>query len=102
MEYVRRGGARREASDRVRFVVEGRSIDGWALNLSEGGVRAVVDEPIELGAQVEVGIGDGELRAAQIVWIQEERDGAIVGVEFKDGTGPVPQPSEPPAGPGPG
>lgn len=98
----RHGGARREASDRLKFVVAGREIDGWALNISRGGLRAIVDEAIELGAETLVTIADGEPRPARIVWIQEEPDGAIVGVEFLDLDGPasvppqnVPPPSEP-------
>lgn len=91
----RQGGARREASDRLKFVLAGREIDGWALNISRGGLRAIVDEPIELGAEVGVVIADGEPRPSRIVWIQEEPDGAIVGVEFLDLDGPASVPPHP-------
>ena len=74
----------------MKFVVAGREIEGWALNVSRGGLRAIVDEPIELGTEVEVSISEGPPRASRIVWIQEEPDGAIVGVEFLDGDGSVP------------
>lgn len=73
---------------------------GWALNISRGGLRAILDEPIELGAEVEVTIADGEPRLSRIVWIQEEPDGAIVGVEFLDVEGPLSiPPPEPRGGP---
>jgi hypothetical protein len=61
------------------FKVAGREVDGWALNISRGGLRAILDEPLDLGTEVEVTIADGEPRLSRIVWIQEEPDGAIVG-----------------------
>jgi len=90
----RTGGARKETSARVKFTLGGREVEGWALNESRGGIRAVVDEPIDLGAEVEISIAEGPSRAARIVWIQEEPDGAIVGVEFLDVEGSIPP--EPP------
>lgn len=107
----RQSGVRREASDRVRFELEApeggtRILDGWALNLSRGGVRVVLEDPIELGAEPMVAVGDTPLRPGRIVWIQEERGGAIVGVQFLDADatsdvpGPVtiaPRAEEPPA-----
>jgi hypothetical protein len=107
----RAGGERREASDHLRFVLrtEGseptsREVEGWALNVSRGGLRAVVDEPIELGAVVDVGIGLNEPRPCRIVWVQEEPGGAIVGVEFLDVEGPatVPPPLPKSSPPKPG
>jgi hypothetical protein len=93
----RSGGARRETSDRVRFTVGGeREVEGWALNLSRGGLRAILDEAIELGTEVEVSIAEQPSRLSRIVWIQEEPDGAIVGVEFLDIEGPASVPPEPP------
>lgn len=78
------GGARRETNERVRFQWEGREIEGWALNISRSGVRAILDEPIDLGARIRLAVGDQPGRPARIVWIREEKDGAIVGVEFLD------------------
>ena len=78
------------------FKVAGREVDGWALNISRGGLRAILDEPLDLGTEVEVTIADGEPRLSRIVWIQEEPDGAIVGVEFLDVEGPVSIPPPPP------
>jgi hypothetical protein len=67
-----------------------RTIDGWALNTSRGGLRAIVDEAIELGAEVKVAVSDGPPRPCRIVWIQEEPDGAIVGAEYLDVPGSMP------------
>lgn len=92
----RLGGSRRETSDRVRFKVGEREVDGWALNQSRGGLRAIIDEPIDLGTELEVFIGDAPGRPSRIVWIQEEPDGAIVGVEFLDVEGRASVPPEPP------
>lgn len=92
----RAGGARREASDRVRFLNEGREVDGWALNVSRGGIRVVVEEPLELGGEYEVSVGEEEhvKRPCRVVWVQDEADGQIVGVQFLDtNAGTVPPPS---------
>jgi hypothetical protein len=88
------GGSRREASDRIRVDVGGRSIDGWALNVSRGGVRVILDEALEPGVQVRIAVGEQPLRDGRVVWVQEEPDGAIVGFEFVDQDGrPVHQSS---------
>jgi hypothetical protein len=93
----RRDGARREVSERVIIDVLDKSgapaktLEGWALNLSRGGVRAIVDEPMELGQDVWVAVGPLRKRPGKIVWIQEEPDGAIIGVAFnEDGLGSSP------------
>jgi len=106
----RAGGARREASDRVRFRNTAGEVEGWTLNLSRGGVRVVVEEPLELGGEYDVSIGEEELvtRPCRVVWVQDEADGQIVGVQFLDtNTGTVPPPGAasdppPPAGEGSG
>lgn len=60
--------------------------EGWALNVSRGGVRVIIEEPVELGEEYQVTIGGDESpqlnRRARVVWVQEERDGFIVGLEF--------------------
>lgn len=62
-----------------------REITGWALNLSRGGLRAIVEDKVELGAEFKIAIGDDEVRRlGRIVWIQDEPDGSIVGVSFLD------------------
>lgn len=87
----RAGGARHELSDRVQLFQDDRELSGWALNMSRGGLRAIVEDPIDLGGIYELIIGDGPRRRCQVVWVQQEPDGAIVGLSFLD----VPVPAEP-------
>jgi hypothetical protein len=82
---MRRGGARREVTERVQLTDEGGAVlDGWALNVSRGGLRAILEEKVVLGQKFDVRIGSEEVlvRPARIVWVQEEPDGVIVGLEF--------------------
>jgi hypothetical protein len=82
---MRRGGARREVTERVTLKSEeGGTFDGWALNVSRGGLRAILEEKVVLGQKFDVGIGtdDPALRPSRVVWVQEEPDGVIVGLEF--------------------
>jgi hypothetical protein len=86
----RAGGARRNVSYRVSLFRDAASaggspteIPGWALNISRGGLRTIVEDPVELGEELEIVIADEGLRhRGRIVWTQEEPDGMIVGVEF--------------------
>ena len=58
-------------------------LSGWALNISRGGVRAIIEDRVELGEELEIDIAEEGLRhRGRIVWMQEELDGTIVGVEF--------------------
>ncbi len=89
------GGARREASDRVRLFGQGVEIEGWTLNVSRGGVRVIVEDKLELGKDYDIVVGDDDLvrRPCRVVWVQEEADGQIAGVQFLDtNTGPPPAP----------
>jgi len=91
---MRRGEPRREVSDRVslrRIGGDGhgdddREFGGWALNLSRGGVRCILEERVELGEEYEITIGEEGAspmtRQCRVVWLQEEADGVVVGVEF--------------------
>ena len=82
---MRRGGARREVTERVTLRSEdGRVLDGWALNVSRGGLRAFLEDKVILGQKFEIGVGTDEVihRSGRIVWVQEEPDGVIVGIEF--------------------
>jgi PilZ domain len=98
---MRRAGARREVTERVLLKNEkGAVCEGWALNASRGGVRVILEDKVELGKEYEVTLGEAEKGAVQkgrIVWVQEEPDGVIAGVEFVNvspsgtlSTGPVP------------
>jgi len=65
-------------------------LEGWALNVSRGGVRVILEEKIEPGTHFEVtligGPGDADPPSPQVgcvVWIQEEPDGVVAGIEFR-------------------
>jgi hypothetical protein len=103
---ARRGGARQTASDRVTFRSETGGVrEGWALNVSRGGIRAILDDDtgkVELGEEYAITVGAGDPGSAQarkgrIVWLQEEPDGFVVGVEYVNpsGTHPAAPPSAP-------
>ncbi|MBK7578893.1 MAG: PilZ domain-containing protein [Myxococcales bacterium] len=94
------GGARREASDRVRLYAGTAVYEGWTLNVSRGGVRIIVEDRVELGKDYEISLGDDEhvRRPCRVVWLQEEADGQIAGVQYMDtNAGPPPTGSLPPA-----
>ncbi len=98
---MRRGGARREVTERVTLRHEdGRVLEGWALNVSRGGLRAILEDKVILGQKFEIGLGSEEVlhRAGRIVWVQEEPDGVIVGIEFTGMSGT--HASQPPPPPG--
>jgi hypothetical protein len=104
------GGARREVTDRVvlRAVPSegllggGAELSGWALNASRGGIRIILEDKVELGHEYDVEVGGGEgagkARRGRVVWVQEEADGMIVGVEFVDQKGEGSAGSDPPGG----
>jgi PilZ domain len=98
---MRRGGARREVTERVTLWCEdGRVLEGWALNVSRGGLRAILEDKVILGQKFEVGVGTDEViqRSGRIVWIQEEPDGVIVGIEFTGVSGTHKSVPPPPPG----
>lgn len=55
---------------------------GWTLNLSRGGARVVLEQPVQAGAEYDVTIGDGPSRRGRVVWVQIEADGEIVGIQY--------------------
>jgi len=69
---------------------------GWALNMSRSGVRAILEDRVLAGVDYEVTIGEvgtSQLtRKARVVWVQEEHDGVVVGLEFLSptSTGEIP------------
>jgi hypothetical protein len=90
---TRRTGSRKDATERVRIRRDAFQTSGWTLNISRGGARLVLEEPVELGKQYQVEMGvEAEPREVRIVWAQDEADGQIVGVQFLDGDGSVPPP----------
>jgi hypothetical protein len=95
---TRRGGARHELSARVSLKpapmgLQGRGIalpalEGWALNVSRGGLRVILEEKVELGAEFEItiserGVEPASPQSGRIVWVQEEPDGVVAGIEFR-------------------
>lgn len=98
------GGARREASERVLLKsASGDELIGWTLNLSRGGVRIVIEDPVTVGDDFAVYIGEDEepRHRGRVVWMQQEADGQIAGIQFlrEDGTpltGTFPPRHEPP------
>jgi hypothetical protein len=60
-------------------------LEGWTLNVSRGGLRIIVEGSVELGRIYSWAVGDGPAREGRVVWVQDEPDGQICGVEFADG-----------------
>ncbi len=103
---TRRNDVRREVSERIQLRRlsdsgngDGAVLDGWALNVSRGGLRCILDrdarggnersapeERVELGDEFEITVGEEGnaplTRRGRIVWLQEEADGFIAGIEF--------------------
>jgi hypothetical protein len=70
-------------SYRVAFFRGDAELTAWALNLSRGGLRAVVEDRVQLGEEVEVRIDEIHVtRRGRVVWTQDEPDGTIVGICF--------------------
>lgn len=65
------------------------------LNISRGGTRVVVEEPVQLHAEYTM-VTDGEPapRLVRVVWVREEGGGQIVGLQFLDSDGTVPPAEE--------
>jgi hypothetical protein len=84
------GGARHEASERVTIRANALETSGWTLNVSRGGIRAVVEDPLDPETEYEVSVGDGGARRARIAWSRQEADGQIVGLRFLDVDGSMP------------
>jgi hypothetical protein len=92
LHATRRGGARHEVSSRVTLQgAAGQLLEGWALNVSKGGVRVILEEKVDLGVEFEVTLApavgaDSSASSAhnvgRVVWVQEEPDGVIAGIEF--------------------
>jgi len=89
---TRRAGARHEVSVRVLLTpMQGKGgpvLEGWALNVSRGGVRVILEEKVELGAEFEVEVGEetgpATSQPGRVVWVQEEPDGVIAGIAFRN------------------
>lgn len=81
---------------------EGASSDtlteAWTLNVSRGGLRVVVEDPVAVGEVYQIQVGDTAPRPARVVWVRDETDGQIAGMQFLDvEAGEVPSSSYPPS-----
>jgi hypothetical protein len=93
--HVRReSGARLQVSEPVVFRGQRGDVQGWALNISRGGLRAVVDGEVAVGDHFEVHVGEWtEPRAARVVWVKPDKGGGcIVGLAFDDAGSAAPPP----------
>lgn len=82
---MRRSDPRIEASQRLVLMLGDRTVDGWTLNASRGGIRVIAEAPLELGDEIHIRVGDdGPLRPGRVVWVQDEPDGCIAGVAYLD------------------
>jgi hypothetical protein len=94
------GGARHEATERITLRRGDFVASGWTLNLSRGGVRVVLEDTVALGGEYTITIGpEGEdtalVHLARVVWLQDEADGQIAGIQFLDQEGSIPAPPGP-------
>jgi hypothetical protein len=85
---TRRGGARHDVTARVSLKAkDGAVLEGWALNISRGGIRVIIEDKVEPGTEFEVTMTTGEEPSSpvmgRVVWVQEEPDGVVAGIEFR-------------------
>lgn len=57
-------------------------------------MRVVVEDPVVAGVDYEVAVGESATRKARAVWVREEADGRIVGLQFLDVEGGSVPPSQ--------
>jgi hypothetical protein len=62
------------------------------LNVSRGGMRVILEEPVTAGAEYDLIVGDADdsARKVSVVWVQDEADGQIVGFRYVDVIGTMP------------
>lgn len=78
---------------------EGFESSGWTLNVSQGGLRAILELRLQLDQEYTLLIGEEpQPRRARVVWTQEEADGQIVGLKYLDIDGSVPPRGDEPSG----
>ena len=85
---TRRGGARHDVTARVSLKAkDGTVLEGWALNISRGGIRIILEEKVDPGTEFEVTMTTGSDPSSpvigRVVWVQEEPDGVVAGIEFR-------------------
>jgi hypothetical protein len=85
---TRRGGARHDVTARVSLKAkDGAVLEGWVLNISRGGIRVILEEKVDPGTEFEVTLTTGSDPSSpmtgRVVWVQEEPDGVVAGIEFR-------------------
>lgn len=76
---------------------DGFSAEAWTLNVSRGGLRVVLEEAVTVGSDYRVTIQGREPRQCRVVWVRDENDGQIAGLQFLDVEGAEVPGSSPPA-----
>src|SRR5262245_44234380 len=72
----RESGARMQVSEPLVLFAGDDEIHGWTLNISRGGLRAIVDQPLIAGDRYEVVVGEkGHPRAGRVVWVKPDKGG---------------------------
>ncbi len=90
------GGARREATERVVIQSDGFETEAWTLNVSRGGLRVVLEQPVIIGSDYQIVVGGQPPRPARVIWVRDESDGQIAGLQFLDVEGAEVPGSRPP------
>ena len=89
-EEHRRASPRRMLSARMSLRTEAMAHYGWTLNVSDGGLRVLVeDSVIEHGSETTVEVREDACswqRKARVVWVQREPGGCIAGLQFLQAT----------------
>jgi hypothetical protein len=87
----RKAGARRNVSTRIQLSFKGRRLEAWVLNVSRGGMRLLLETPLEAGDEFEAQVPAGDelegepiKRPVRVVWADRQADGTFAGVEFLD------------------
>lgn len=82
---ARRASARQPMHGSVRMTAPVQA-EGFLFNASAGGLRLALNQPVEVGATVELQVHlSGDTWAedrAEVVWCRELPDGWLVGVRF--------------------
>ena len=60
----------------------------------------MLEDAVKLGAECTISVGpegedDSAVHKARVVWLQDEEDGQIAGIEFLDCEGSMPDPEDP-------
>ncbi|MGC4063237.1 MAG: PilZ domain-containing protein [Polyangiaceae bacterium] len=85
------GGPRHAASEQVTLRSGERVIQGWTLNVSRGGARLIVEDPVAIGDNWELRTeGSDQARPIRVVWVRDEAGGQIIGVQYLDSAGTIP------------